>query len=534
MYLAKSFSITLREIFRAAKKKIDCNLTKHSSYITFLCKEKILFMSVESNSQYSELENDIHNDNADHPSFSSLQKVEFEGELLTIDTNNWRHSRLLQIQIISAYLVFILFGLNEQTVGTLIPKLQEHYHLSVLHVSFIFFCSVLGYLTMALVNNKTHEKFGIRGVAILGASAMCLGNLSASFKPPFLIFLLCYFSNGVGLGALDASLNAWMGNLVDSNQLLGILHGCYGIGSLVSPSLITYLLEKSENPWEWNTYYLLVASFGATVLVLVGYTFRFETPKKYKYMAQLRHKKSKENNLHHEADPNEVELNDMNKNNFDVDEDEEEAEEHSATFSQAVKLPLIWGFAGILFIYVGGEVAFGAWLVTYLLRIKEWTYKASSHIATTFWLGLTVGRCALGFVTAHYFHSELSANLAYIVGSLLGYVLFWLLSFTQQVVLLFIIVFVTGAMVGPIFPTTIVALVNILPAKFQTVGIGFICAFGGGGAAGIPFLVGLMADSSEGGLKAYPVMVIIIFAVLLILWMVIIKKHARGYKRNSI
>lgn len=493
-------------------------------------------MSVEANLRYSELinENTDNNEVSDPSSFTTLQKVEFEGEILTIDTNNWRHSRLLQIQIVSAYFVFILFGLNEQTVGTLIPKLQEHYHLSDLHVSFIFFCSVLGYLTMAFVNNQTHDKLGIRGVAVLGASAMCLGNLSASFKPPFLIFLICYFSNGVGLGAFDASLNAWMGNLVDSNQLLGILHGCYGIGSLVSPSLITYLLEKPSSPWDWNTYYLLVASFGATVLVLVGYTFRFETPKKYKYMAQLRHQKSKENKLQDGADPNEVELDDINKTNFEIDEDDEEDEEHSATFAQAVKLPLIWGFAGILFIYVGGEVAFGAWLVTYLLRIKNWTYKASSHIATTFWFGLTVGRCALGFVTAHYFTTELMANLAYIVGSLLGYVLFWLLSFTQQVGLLFIIVFLTGAMVGPIFPTTIVALVNILPAKFQTVGIGFICALGGGGAAGIPFLIGLMADSSDGGLKAYPIMIIIIFAVLLVLWLVIMKKHTRGYKRNLI
>lgn len=207
-------------------------------------------MSVEANLRYSELinENTDNNEVSDPSSFTTLQKVEFEGEILTIDTNNWRHSRLLQIQIVSAYFVFILFGLNEQTVGTLIPKLQEHYHLSDLHVSFIFFCSVLGYLTMAFVNNQTHDKLGIRGVAVLGASAMCLGNLSASFKPPFLIFLICYFSNGVGLGALDASLNAWMGNLVDSNQLLGILHGCYGIGSLVSPSLITYLLEKPSSP----------------------------------------------------------------------------------------------------------------------------------------------------------------------------------------------------------------------------------------------------------------------------------------------
>ena len=62
---------------------------------------------------------------------------------------------------------------------------------------------------------------------------------------------------------------------------------------------------------------------------------------------------------------------------------------------------------------------------------------------------------------------------------------------------------VTGIAIGPIFPTTIVSLVNILPAKYQTSGIGFICAFGGGGGAGIPFLIGLL-ESSEVGLRTYP------------------------------
>ncbi|KAI5950847.1 hypothetical protein KGF54_003921 [Candida jiufengensis] len=459
------------------------------------------------------------------------KKIEFEGEVLSIDTNNWRHSKLLKLQIIASFLVFILFGLGEQTVGTIIPELQAYYKINDLYVSLLFFTSVMGYLTMAILNNISHDFLGIRGVSVMGATAMTLAYIILSNKPPFFIFLLCYLMHGIGLGALDASMNAWMGNLVDSNQLLGILHGCFGIGSLITPSLITFLLEKEINPWKWNQYYILLAVCGSSILIFVGYTFRFETPKKYKYLLQSRHKSAKVND--------EVELDDLNKDDFEISEENEEEEEegdgaHSASFSQAIKQPLIWAFASILFIYVGGEASFGIWLVTYLLRIKEMSYKASSYMATTFWLGLTVGRIVLGFVTAHFFKTELTANLVYIVISLLGYILFWVFSFTQLYVVLFTIVFITGVVVGPIFPTTIVSSVNILPAKYQTVGIGFICAFGGAGAAGIPFIIGLLAESSDYGLKAYPIIIIIMFAILLFLWMFIITKFAKVYRRNLI
>ena len=75
---------------------------------------------------------------------------------------------------------------------------------------------------------------------------------------------------------MDASINTWMGNLVDSNQLLGIVHGCYGIGSLISPSLISYLLSKSNHPWKWQNYYVILSVVAG--FCLVSLILKYETP----------------------------------------------------------------------------------------------------------------------------------------------------------------------------------------------------------------------------------------------------------------
>lgn len=470
----------------------------------------------------------------DYEAIHGLQKysVYYQGEELFIDSSDWRTSSLLKIQILTSFSVFILFGLAEQAVGALLPKLQDHYDINDLEVSFIFLCSVSGYVIMAILNEFTHKMLGIKGVAIMGCIFMTTCYLIVSFKPPYFILLLCYIGNGIGFGSLDAGLNGWMGYLADSNQLLGILHGCYGIGCMITPPLVTTMLERKKNPWPWNQYYVVLVVTGSVALLMMILSFRYETPLKYKYMLEMKNKRQTrgddgELNNKRLARGEDIEMQDLGES---VSTNEEDAEDTgSASFSDTLKYPLVWILSLILFIYVGGEVAFGSWLITFLLRIKKLSYKLSSYLATSFWSGLTVGRIGLGFVTAHYFKSELVANLVYIVCSFAGFMVFWLFAFADVTGLLFVIVFVTGAAVGPIFPTTIVTSLKILPVKYHTAGIGFICALGGGGAAAVPFLIGLIAESSDLGLRSFPLIVAVMFGVLMVMWIGVFNRYRGVY-----
>ncbi|KAK6197887.1 major facilitator superfamily domain-containing protein [Scheffersomyces amazonensis] len=457
----------------------------------------------------------------------------FEDELIFIDTSNWRYSGLLKAQILSCYGVFLLFGLADQTLGTLIPLLQADYNIGDIAISLVFLSMVSGYFITALLNEFSHKLLGVKGVVILGAITMTFSYLIVSTRPPYIIFVISYLITGIGFGSLDAAMNSWMGNLVDSNQILGILHGFYGIGCMISPPLITYLVEKPINPIEWNQYYILLCLVGCSCVVGLVFSFQYETAKKYKYVNI-----QKNLNLRHLPVANDgIKLHDFNIEINDEDTDtSSNSEDSSVPLGATLKSRLVWIFATILFLYVGGEVAFGSWMITFLLRIRKLSYKQSSYIATTFWTGLTVGRIILGFVTAHYFNTELEANFVYLILSTGGYLLFYLLSLITKLpsILLFLVAFFIGTFVGPIFPTTIVSAIKILPSKFHTSGIGFICAFGGGGAAGIPFLIGLIAESNEFGLKILPLIVTIIFTILVFVWFALMLKYKRVYGKNVI
>jgi hypothetical protein len=67
-----------------------------------------------------------------------------------------------------------------------------------------------------------------------------------------------------------------------------------------------------------------------------------------------------------------------------------------------IRLPyarVTWVCAIFLLGYVGIEVALGGWIVKFMLEVRNGEEFASGMTATGFWMGITVGRIVLGFVT---------------------------------------------------------------------------------------------------------------------------------------
>jgi hypothetical protein len=67
-----------------------------------------------------------------------------------------------------------------------------------------------------------------------------------------------------------------------------------------------------------------------------------------------------------------------------------------------VRMPfarVTWICALFLLGYVGVEVALGGWIVKFMLEVRHAGDFASGMTATGFWMGITVGRVVLGFVT---------------------------------------------------------------------------------------------------------------------------------------
>lgn len=149
-----------------------------------------------------------------------------------------------------------------------------------------------------------------------------------------------------------------------------------------------------------------------------------------------------------------------------------------------------------------------------MLRVRHGQAFPSGLVVTGFWLGLACGRVTLGFVTGKL--GEKIAIAAYLLICMALELCFWLIpSFVASAVFAGWL----GFFLGPLFPAAIVVATKLLPSRLHVSAIGFAAAFGGGGAAVLPFVVGAIAQAR--GVQVLQPIVLALLAVILILWCIL-------------
>ncbi|KAG9051448.1 hypothetical protein FS837_006624 [Tulasnella sp. UAMH 9824] len=90
-------------------------------------------------------------------------------------------------------------GWNDGTIGPLLPKIQEYYHIGYTVVSLLFVTGCTGVLCGATCNVYLSDKLGF-GKLITAAAALQIATYAAMAPaPPFGVLCFVYFVNGFAL-----------------------------------------------------------------------------------------------------------------------------------------------------------------------------------------------------------------------------------------------------------------------------------------------------------------------------------------------
>jgi fucose permease len=121
----------------------------------------------------------------------------------------------------------------------------------------VFLSPLVGYTASAILNNTVHLRFGQRGIALIGPLCHLVSYIIIALHPPYPVLVVAFMISGFGNGLEDAAWNAWIGNLANANEVLGFLHGFYGLGATISPLIATSMITKANMPW-YAFYYIMV------------------------------------------------------------------------------------------------------------------------------------------------------------------------------------------------------------------------------------------------------------------------------------
>ena len=152
-------------------------------------------------------------------------------------------------------------------------QIEADYHTSYLVTSLVFLSPFSGYAVAALFSDRLHRLSGRRGIAFLGPICRMIAYIVISTHPPYPAVIGILSLAGVGNGLLDAAWNAWIGTMEQQNELLGLLHGSYGLGATISPLIGTAMVTKGKLGW-WNFYYIMA---GLVTMEMIAGTLAFWT-----------------------------------------------------------------------------------------------------------------------------------------------------------------------------------------------------------------------------------------------------------------
>ncbi|KAF2421815.1 putative MFS transporter [Tothia fuscella] len=407
----------------------------------------------------------------------------------------WNQPQINKFRLLAAFWGFLINGAHDAAFGPLIPYLETYYNLSYTVVSLLFVSPFVGYLVAAIVNNRMSHRFGRRGAATIAPITRLIPYIIIAVHPPFPVIVVILMFAGFGSCFQDASWNAWIGTMSNANQLLGFLHGFYGLGALLAPLIATSMVAKYHRPW-YEFYYVMIGA-SCFELLIAAPAFWSETGAKFRQM---------------HADSGGIDGKSSTK---------------EALFTRPAAR-VTWLCAFFLLGYVGVEVALGGWIVTFMINIRNAEAFASGMTATGFWLGLTVGRFILGFITPKI--GERTAITIYLPLTIGFQILFWTVpSFYAST----ISVAFEGFFLGPIFPAAVVAVARLLPKRLHISAISTAAALGKCGGSIFPFAVGAIAQAK--GVQVLQPIILALLVVVLVLWLCLprIKKQQEALADDS-
>ncbi|HEV2687319.1 MAG TPA: MFS transporter [Bryobacteraceae bacterium] len=370
--------------------------------------------------------------------------------------------------ILAAILAIFVYGMIAAMLGTILPDLSARFQLTPQQNGTIALCQALGLIIASLgvgplIDNEGKKVGMVLGLALITIALFLLPRSSGFGSIATYLFLL-----GLGGGIIVTAANALASDVTPEHRgtTLNLLNLFFGLGGLATPFISANLLSRNSQRLCY-----LVAGLTATTLVINILT---EMP--------------------------------------------QPTGEKSFVFSQVgdvIGRPTLWLLALFLFLYVSSEVGVWNWLVQHLIAQGIPESRALNILSLGFALGLLVGRVGVSRVLITV--SPLTVTLA---ASILMLITTYLMLQTSNPTVAWILVFMAGVAMAPVFPTTL-AIVGDTFTRMTGTAMGVVITSGWIGLAVSSRIIGSIAGGDTKRLKKalllLPAMAAVMIAVNLAL-----------------
>jgi fucose permease len=331
------------------------------------------------------------------------------------------------------------------------------------------FSGTTGYMTSGFLSGPLIARQGV-GRVLAGSCALTGTVLIAyTLVPSWWMMVALGVGAGLGAGAIDAGLNTYVAAHFGEG-VMQWLHASYGIGITLGPIIMTLALA------QWSSWRLGYITVGAFQLLLAA-CFALTLPMWDKKDGPASADKPKR------------------------------LTDYRTPLGATLRQPRVWLSVGLFFVYVGCEVALGAWAYTLLTESRGIASQIAGLLTGSYWAFFTVGRIVAGLFARRLGVDALMHGS--LLGAILGSLLLW---WNPAPASNLAAVALIGFAIAPIFPAMMSGTNQRVGAQDAANTIGFQMVATGLGGATISALFGVLARRIS--LEVIPVCLVGLFLAL--------------------
>lgn len=350
--------------------------------------------------------------------------------------------------ILAAIVAIFIYGMIAAMLGTILPDLSDRFHLSPSQNGTIAFAQALGLIMASLAVGPLLDNEGKKLGIILGLAFISIALYALPRSPGFRSILLLLFLLGVGGGIVVTAANALVSDVGEAHRAtaLNLVNLFFGLGGLATPFIAANLFGRN-----WVRLCYTIASLTIVTIAIQALT-KMPAP--------------------------------TGAGRFVL-----------ADAAPVLGRPLLFLIGLFLFLYVSCEVGIWNWLPRHLIAQGIPESRALNILSLGFALGLLIGRLGVSPILL-----RVPAITVTLIASVAMAVTTFLMLRTNRPGAAFVLVFLAGLSMAPVFPTTLAIVGDAFPRMTGTA-IGFVITCGWTGLAVSSRIIGAIAGRDPLRLK---------------------------------
>lgn len=387
---------------------------------------------------------------------------------------------MFQLLLAIIYVSFISLGLPDSLLGSAWPTMYKTLGVPVSYAGAISMIIAMGTVVSSLQSDRLTKKMGTGKVTAFSVMLTAIALFGFSVSSSFWQLCLWAVPYGLGAGSVDASLNNYVALHYESRHM-SWLHCMWGVGASLGPYIMGYALGAGQG---WNMGYRYIA----VLQVILTAVLLFSLPLW------------------------------KNRNNGVSEQCQDGNEAAPLTLAEIVRIPGAKSVMITFFCYCALEQTTGLWASSYLVMQSGMSAGAAAKCASLFFLGITGGRAASGFLTIKLNDTRMIRLGQMIIAA--G-VLAMLIPLGEASAMAGLILIGLGC--APIYPCVIHSTPTLFGADKSQAIIGVQMASAYVGTCVMPPIFGLIANHIS--VSLFPVYLLVILSLMVCMHEKLIRVH---------